>query len=114
VFATVDADTKTVALQVLGALVANKTYTLVITGAAGTQPFSSTFYTGVPPFVKGDINGDGVFNIADVKSALRMAGGLEPATTQALNASDNKFTSGSITVEDAVFLARVLAGKASF
>jgi hypothetical protein len=83
-------------------------------GTIAVPAFSSTFYTGVPPAVQGDINGDGSFNLNDVKEALRIAAGLKSATAQAVTASGNKVTAGKITVEDAVFLEQVLAGKAAF
>jgi hypothetical protein len=112
--ATVQADNKTLVIQPNSALTANKVYTVVVLASAGVQPYSATFYTGIPPAVQGDINGDGSFNLNDVKEALRIAAGLKTATAQAVTASGNKVTAGSITIEDAVFLEQVLAGKASF
>lgn len=107
-------DNKSIVFQPNSPLQANKTYSVVIKSEAGVQPFSSLFYTGVPAAVKGDVNGDGVFDKQDVAAALRIAGGLQPATAAAITATGNKVTPGSITIEDAVFLGQVLAGKASF
>lgn len=112
--ATLGADNKSIVIEPTSALTANKTYTVVITADAGVPAFSSSFYTGVPAAVQGDVNGDSAFNKQDVAAALRIAGGLQPATAAAITATGNKVTPGSITIEDAVFLGQVLAGKASF
>ncbi|HEY3266281.1 MAG TPA: Ig-like domain-containing protein [Armatimonadota bacterium] len=106
------ADLKSIVITPASPLSLNKTYTVVV-DATVSQPFSSSFATALPAVVKGDVNGDGQFNAQDVKDALKMASGLLPATDKAITAL-NKTKPYSITVGDAVFMDRVLGGKASF
>jgi hypothetical protein len=113
--AALQSDNKTVIITPNNALTANKTYTVVVS-APTVQAFSSSFYTGIPPVVKGDVNGDGVFDAKDVKVALQIAAGLVTASHTAITAGDlykpgSKTPDGKITLEDALFLSRVLAGK---
>lgn len=69
----------------------------------------------VPPaIVKGDLNGDGLFNATDVKMALQIAAGLTPNTLQSKAAGDvvpAGSPDGKIDLRDAVRLDRALNGK---
>lgn len=113
-------DGQTISFTPSAALTSQAAYAFVAKGFTNTDgtalaaPFSSSFYVGTPPAVQGDVNGDTVFNLQDVAEALRIAGGLKGGSNAAVTATGNKVTPGSITVEDAVFLARVKAGLASF
>ena len=69
----------------------------------------SLILTVAQPVLHGDINGDGAFTMPDVLAALRIAGGLAPATDQALAAASTSASPlSTLTVSDAVRLARSL------
>jgi hypothetical protein len=62
-----------------------------------------------PPVLKGDINGDGVVNIADATIALRIAVGLQQATPEQLAAGDLD-GSGSISIAEVTLILRAAVG----
>lgn len=116
-------DTKSFTFTPSNSLAANTGFYIDLSGAQDNNnvpidDFTSTFNTGAAPVtvVKGDVNADGVFDARDVKAALQIAAGLTAATKDAVTAGDlykpgSKTPDGKITIEDALFLSRVLVGK---
>ncbi|GFO54977.1 hypothetical protein GMSM_19840 [Geomonas sp. Red276] len=73
--------------------------TATATDAAGG--ISRTFRNVLrPQVIKGDVNGDGVVDLADVLAAMRIALGLDRATPQALSRGDVAPLAGGVTVPD--------------
>lgn len=106
------ADAKTFTLDLAG-LAPNKTYVVIVKGVKDpggrvVPTFSSAFYTGAAPNVPNDVNGDFVFNIEDVREALRIAGGLTAANANAISKGDKVAPMGEITIADALALRKLL------
>ncbi|MCM0084162.1 hypothetical protein L4X63_21500 [Geomonas sp. Red32] len=73
--------------------------TATATDAAGGV--SRTFRNVLRPLViKGDVNGDGVVDLADVLAAMRIALGLDPAAPQALGRGDVAPLAGGVPAPD--------------
>lgn len=62
--------------------------------------------------VKGDVNGNGLLDYADIVSALRIAGGLSTSTPAQVTAGNQVGTASVIDILDAVRIAQAANGKA--